>query len=99
MFEIIPYIRKKKIYINNIAINHVNCRAKLGDFIRLDRYYIDRVALYFILRSFRFTFVFNSPRFMYVNYQLLFVILEKQPLGVDFAFPIKLDMYRATGYY
>ena len=43
--------------------------------------------------------LFNTPKFMYVNYKLFLSFFERAPVEKDLIYPIKLDIYRATSYY
>jgi len=37
---------------------------------------------------------FNTPRYIFVNYKLMFATLYKNPKLVDLSFPVLLDIYR-----
>lgn len=99
MFEIIEYIKKGKILVNGNVVNYVNANVKIGDIVSFKTNNLIQLRLNFIKRFRNKGFIFNTPRYLFISYKLFFAFTERQPLDSDLAFPIKLDMYRATGYY
>ena len=99
MFEIIPFIRKGNILVNKRFINYLNYRVKVGDLIQFRRGFRKRAKINYHRRRLFHTFIMTMPRFIYANFSLFYLLIERVPCERDLVFPIKLDMYRATGYY
>jgi len=98
MFEAIAYV-KKGVRVNNILINYVNYIFRIGDLLTFDPASLIKFKFNFIKRFKTQSILFNTPRYMFVNYKLFFAFMEKQPQNKDLVYPIKLDIYRATAYY
>jgi len=99
MFESIAFVKSSKVLINNILINYVNFVVNVGDFLTFFGDYKNKFRSNFLKRFRTQTIIFNTPRYMFVNYKLFFAFMERQPLDKDLVYPIKLDIYRATAYY
>ncbi len=99
MFEIIDFVKRSNVKVNGSIINYVNYIVKIGDIVTfLPRSY--RQFYYCLVAKFRVkSFVFNMPRFLFVSYKLFFAFMLKYPNDKDLAFPIELDIYRATSFY
>lgn len=99
MFEIIDFVKRGNILINKCLTNLVNFNMCIGDVLTFLVDFGSKFKVNF-KRRFRIKgFVFNNPRYMFVNYKLFFAFIERLPFNNDLLFPIKLDIYRATGYY
>jgi ribosomal protein S4 len=99
MFEIIPFIRKGNILVNKRLINYLNYRVKVGDLIQFKKSFRKRARMNYHRRRLFHTFIMSIPRFIYANFPLFYLLIERLPREKDLVFPIKLDMYRATGFY
>lgn len=99
MFEIIEYIKRGSVIVNGKVLSYVNANVNIGDIVSFNNVDILKFRLNFIKRFRTQGFIFNTPRYLFVSYKLFFAFMERQPSDNDIAFPIKLDMYRATGYY
>ena len=93
------FIREFNVFINYNMVNNLNIRVNVGDFVNFFKKQHNKIRLNLIRRLRYGRFLFNTPRYMYVNYKLLFCILLRKPFERDLAFPIKMNIYRATGYY
>jgi len=98
MFEIISFIKQGNVLVNNILVNYLNYVVVIGDFVTFFNS-TNKFRANFFKRFKTQTILFNTPRYMFVNYKLFFAFMEKQPVENDLAYPIKLDIYRATAYY
>ena len=99
MFKIIPWIKRGSISVNKRLINYLNYRVRPGDLIQFSDALIETASLNYKKRRLHHNFVMAPPRFFYVNFSLFYIIMERLPREKDLVFPIKLDIYRATGYY
>lgn len=99
MFEIIAYVKRCNVMINNVLINYVNFTTAIGDFLSFLAEKGARFRHNMYKRFKTQTVLFNTPRYLYVNYKLFFAFMEKAPKLVDLVYPIKLDIYRATAFY
>lgn len=98
MFEIISFIKQGNVLVNNVFVNYVNYVVRIGDFVTFSCTNL-KFKSNFFKRFKTQTILFNTPRYMFVNYKLFFAFMEKHPVDNDLAYPIKLDIYRATAYY
>jgi len=99
IFEIIDNIKNGTILVNKGVVSFVNAPLRVGDFVSLGLLDLNKVRNNFLRRLALKGFVFNVPRFLFVNYKFFFVIMERLPLDNDLAFPVKIDIYRAIGFY
>jgi len=99
MFEAIAFVKSGNVFVNNVLINYVNYIVKVGDCLTFWEDFFSKFKYNFIKRFVTKTILFNTPRYMYVNYKLFFAFMEKLPQDRDLVYPIKLDIYRATAYY
>jgi len=99
IFEIIEKIKKGDFLVNKGVVSLVNSPLKVGDLVSLVLLDLNKVRNNFLRRFILKGFVFNVPRFLFVNYKFFFVIIERQPFDNDLAFPFKIDIYRATSFY
>ena len=86
MFESIDIVKHGKVLVNGCVLSYVNANVKVGDivsFFRLDKL---KLRSNFVKRFRSQGFVFNTPRYLYVNYKLFFAFLERQPYDNDLAF-------------
>jgi len=98
MFEAVSYA-KKGVLINNVLINYVNYIFGVGDILTFYPNLRAKFRFNLFKRFKTQSILFNTPRYMFVNYKLFFAFMEKQPQNLDITYPIKLDIYRATAYY
>ena len=99
MFEIVEHIKSNKILINGYISNYVNKNLKIGDIVSFRGINLIKFRSNLLKRLRIQGFIFNTPRYLFASYKLFFVFMERQPCDNDLAFPIKLDIYRATGFY
>lgn len=99
MFDIIECVKRNKILINGFISNYVNKNLDIGDIISFCNIDIMKFKSDLLKRLRVMGFIFNTPRYLFISYKLFFIFMERQPCDDDLAFPIKLDIYRATGYY
>lgn len=99
IFDVIPFIKANLVYINGRLVNYVNYTLKVFDRVTFHPVVSQRVKRTFVLKRYKGSFLFNTPSFLFVNYRFLYILLLYKPHRTDLAFPIKLDIYRATGYY
>ena len=98
-FYIMKFVRDSNVFINYQTANNLNTLVHVGDFVNFFKSQHRKIR-FNLLKRLRFgRFLFNTPRYLYVNYKLLFCILLRKPSERDLAFPIKMNIYRATGYY
>lgn len=99
MFEIIDFIKRGNVLVNRRLTDLVNFNVYVGDVLTFFFDFSSKFRLS-VKKRFRIKgFVFNTPRYMFINYKLFFAFIERLPFNADLGFPIKLDIYRATGYY
>jgi len=99
MFEIIFFVKAGNVFVNNCLVNYVNQFIAVGDFVTFYNKARQKFRSNLYRRFKTQTVLFNTPRYMFVSYKLFFAFLEKQARDIDLAYPIKLDIYRATAYY
>lgn len=98
MFEIIELVKNKIMYVNGRMKSYVNSSVFIGDFVTFQTYLWPVFRRSLVKRSMNKTFVFNTPRFLYVNYKLFFSVFVTNVYNRDLAFPINLDLYRLTSF-
>ena len=99
MFEIITFVKHANVYVDGVLIDYVNYVVRVGQFVTFKRG-VRRFFRHNLIRRFRTKgVIFNSPRYMFVNFKLFFAFMERYPFNRDLAYPIKLDVYRANAYF
>ena len=99
IFDVKPFIRRNLVYVNKQIVNYINYTLKVFDVLTFSPEAKTQAFRSFVLKSYKGTFLFNTPRYLFINYKLLYVVLVSKPHQADLAFPIKIDLHRATGYY
>lgn len=99
IFSVKQLIQTGGVRINRQVINYLNHRIQVGDLIQFKPFVQRQADHAFHRRRVYHSFIMNMPRFIYPNYTLFYFWVERFPREKDLVFPIKLDMYRATGYY
>jgi len=99
MFDMIELIKRNKVLVNGNISNYVNKNLKIGDIVSFYDLDLKKLRSTFFKRLRVSGFIFNTPRYICISYKLFFISMVKYPCDNDLAFPIKLDIYRATGYY
>lgn len=101
MFEILYFVKSGNILVNNVLMNYVNLVINVGSFVTF--LYRKKARKLFRTNFFKrfntHTVLFNTPRYLFVNYKLFYAFMERAPKAKDLVYPIKLDIYRATAYY
>lgn len=99
MFEILQFVKRENVLVNNVLVNYVNASVKVGTFMNFGLKTVKRFRSSMYKRFQTSSVLFNTPRFIYISYKLFFSIFERQPQERDLIYPFKLDIYRATAYY
>ena len=95
MFEVLSFLQESNVYLNNVLVNYSNANVRVGDIISFGLLDSSKIKHNFKKRALRKSFLFSIPRFMYVNYKIGFILLEKAPELKDLVYPIRLNVYRA----
>jgi len=88
--------------INHQVKTHIHAMANVGDLISVKKEYVDILRNDIILRLQYDIIFWVIPRFLMVNYKLMFGLLLFKPRkkDIDIFFPIDiLDVYIGTEYY
>lgn len=99
LFEILSIVRAGMLRVNGKCINYVNASLVVGDILSPEKAIRAIFKKNMLKRVYNEGFVFNKPRYMIANYKLIISYMYVEPRDKDLAFPVKLDIYRATGYY
>jgi ribosomal protein S4 len=100
IFELRQFVLMGKVLVNNKRLTYYNAAVGYGDIIRFD-YRLSVFLRYDIQQRFkRKGLYFNTPRYMFVSYKLMFGFVHKEPRRQDLAFPLKvIDVYRSADFY
>lgn len=101
IFQMRQFIFNKNVLVNNKIVSLPNFSVKLGDVVRLNSATMKKkIRLDIVRRLSQKMFFFNVPRFLYVNYKLMFGVFCDEPLKNDLAYPVKyIDVYRGADIY
>lgn len=99
MFGITDFIRKHKIYLDGSRIYSINTQIPISKFLYFDDITTTKLIKDYKIRLKLGTIRFNTPRYMFVSYKFLFLLLYRLPKKEDLYFPINVDIYRLTGYF
>lgn len=97
-FLIRDFLKKTKdLLLNKRPVNYYNQVIKLYQILKI-RGKSRRHFLYFYKRRLRrHNYYFKYPRYLYINFKFLFILIYKFPKMNDLAFPNKaIDIYRLT---
>lgn len=98
-FEIGELVKQGLVLVNGAIVTFVNYTLRVGDILSIIPKVFDRIFFNLEFRVRNGSFLFNTPRFLFVNYKFCFSFMELQPKDADLAFPVDIDIYRVTGYY
>lgn len=99
MFEAVNLVKSAYLFVNGILINYVNFVVKTSDLLYFHSNIRSRIRLNFFKRFFYAGFIFNTPRFIFIDFKLFFLSAVVQAKDSDLVFPYKIDLYRATGFH
>lgn len=71
-----------------------NFNIRPSSLIHLTLFAVTQVKLNLYYRLLNNMVYFNTPRYIFVNYKLMFASLYRNPKLVDLSFPVLLDIYR-----
>lgn len=101
VFQIKTFIQSGYVTVNNKVISLCNFSVNYGDFIKLRSKEIRTLIRSDIIRRLsKGIILFNSPRFLYINYKFMFGFIWKEPRKIDLAYTVKLiDIFRGADVY
>jgi ribosomal protein S4 len=99
IFSSIYFVKKGTILINRILVRLPNAKIAIGDFIILLLHKYSFFKENIIKRLKTRGIFFSNPRYMFVSYKMGLISVLRYPQERDLAFPIKFNIYRASGYY
>lgn len=99
IFELRWFVYQRKVFVDNKIIDYTNASVQYFSIIRFNKYDKQKIKNAILARFKRKLMYFNIPRYLVINYKLLFAFVFKEPKRKDIKFPIKIiDIYRGADY-
>jgi ribosomal protein S4 len=88
------FLSHGNVIVNSKVPLNSNFTLRPSSFIQLTSLALIQVKSNLYYRLINNMIYFNSPRYIFVNYKLMFAALYRNPKLVDLSFPVLLDIYR-----
>ena len=98
MFESINFVKFNNVWINKIFVYHLHFCIKPMDLVGFRIVYKSYIYWQFYKRLKRKAFLFLLPKFIYVSFVFLFILMLKVPSKDEIINALSLDMYRVANY-
>lgn len=98
MFDSIKHVREGFVWVNKRINTYVNSVISVGDLYGIFPSYVSRQRFIIARRLLSGAVVFTAPRFLHVNYNLLFAMFLSKPSMNDLVFPFRFNISRIQGY-
>ena len=100
VFEIKKFLNLKKIWINSGIVTYPNYIIHPFDIVKIDKSILLETKYHIVQKLLNNLYYFNTPRYLFVNYNLLFALVFKYPQKKDISYPNKfVDLFRGLDYY
>ena len=96
MFDSIQFVKENNAILNNVRVNNLHFNISVGDYLKILPQNFLKVRSSIFSRCLKGSLLNSPSRYFFVNYKLFYLTMFQFPCDVDFAFPIKIDMYRAN---
>jgi hypothetical protein len=98
MFESISFIKNGGVWINKEMAFNLYYVIKVMDFVGFYNFFKGFIFWSFFKRIRRKAFLFLCPKYMYISFTFLFIILVRLPLMREMINPIGADAYKISNY-
>lgn len=99
IFNCIMFVKRKRLFINDVPLNFINAVIPVSSVIKPARVWFPWIRYHFYKRLTLKSILFNTPRFLFISFKFWTVFLLKKPKRKDLVYPISIDIQRISGYY
>jgi ribosomal protein S4 len=82
------------VLVNRVSVRFFNERVRLGDIVHIGSPFVSMVRNNVLLKVSNKMVVRGLPRYLFVSYIFMFVLLCRYPRYMDVFFPVGFDVYR-----
>jgi ribosomal protein S4 len=98
MFEAIKFVQSNNVWIDKIYRFYPNYYVKPLQLVGI-RPILKGLFHWNLVRRLKLkTILFNCPRYIFMSYSFFTFFLKRYPCKKDLIFPIRIDVYKLTGY-